>query len=469
MPADSRRASVIVIGGGISGLACAYRLLRLGQPVMLLESEPHPGGLIATAAHNGFLFESGPQSFQGTDTLLRLIAELGLDSELLRADPRAPRFVLRRGRLQKIPMSPQALLASSLLSFGSRWKIASEPFRRTKPPTNEEGEESVAAFVRRKFGHEILEYLVAPFVSGVYAGDPESLSLRAAFPTLDEWEREHGSVIRGAMKSRRKPAARNGPPPLCSFRGGIAALPRAMAAALGDSFRAGARVTAIHRAPSESLAQSETRAAYQLRIAGAGDAITAQAIVLATPAYAASHLLNDVSPAIARTLSGIAYAPVAVVAAGYAARQTARAVEGFGFLVPRSERLHTLGTVWNSSLFPGRAPQGNIVMTSFLGGATDPEIVARPDDEIAAIVHRENASILEISGAPIAAVVWKYPKALPQYNLGHAHIIAALREAARRTPGIFFTGNYLEGPAIGKCIEQGFSTAESIRDFLNKV
>src|SRR5580704_12422254 len=201
---------VIVIGAGVSGLACAYRLKQLGIPVILLEASACVGGLVGSVQKDGFLFESGPQSFQGAEPLLELIREVGIEGELQRADPRAPRFIYLRGKLQKIPMTPQALVASSLLGLKSRAKIVSEPFRRTKPPTEEE---SVADFVRRKFGHEILEYLVAPFVSGVYAGDPEKLSLKAAFPTLDEWERQYGSVLRGAMKSRPAKGAGNGPPP----------------------------------------------------------------------------------------------------------------------------------------------------------------------------------------------------------------------------------------------------------------
>src|SRR5580704_7135819 len=178
---------VAVIGAGISGLACAFRLQQLGVRVTLLEANERAGGLIDTIEKDGFLFESGPQSFQGTSTLFELIRQLGIEGELLKADPHAPRYIFLHGRLSKIPMSQQALLTSSLLGAGSRWRIASERFRSSKPPSEEE---SVAAFVRRKFGHEILEYLVAPFVSGVYAGDPEKLSLRAAFPALNEWERE---------------------------------------------------------------------------------------------------------------------------------------------------------------------------------------------------------------------------------------------------------------------------------------
>src|SRR5690348_11534069 len=236
MPETNR---VVVIGGGISGLTCAYRLKRLGADVKLLEASDDAGGLIGSIEQDGFLFERGPQSFQGTAPLIDLIRELGIESKLLEADPAAPRYVLRGGRLQKIPMSPPALIGSSLLGIGSRWRIVSEPFRRTTPPGHEE---SVAEFVRRKFGHEILEYLVSPFVSGVYAGDPEQLSLRAAFPSLEEWEKQFGSVLRGAMKSRPANGEKKKAPPLCSFRRGLSTLTDAIARQLGGSVRTRARV-----------------------------------------------------------------------------------------------------------------------------------------------------------------------------------------------------------------------------------
>src|SRR5580658_8030383 len=244
-------AKVAVIGAGISGLACAYRLQQFGLEVPVFESNSAAGGMIDSVEKDGMLFEAGAQSFQGTPELLELMRELGLDAQLQAADARAPRYVLLHGRLRKIPMSPQALLASTLLNPVSRWKIASEPFKKSQPPTEEE---SVAAFVRRKFGHEILEYLVAPFVSGVYAGDPEKLSLKAAFPTLDEWERQYGSVLRGALKSRPAREKRTGAPPLCSFGHGVAALPRAMAAKLGDALQYEARALSVHFSTQHSVA-----------------------------------------------------------------------------------------------------------------------------------------------------------------------------------------------------------------------
>jgi oxygen-dependent protoporphyrinogen oxidase len=448
----------IVIGAGISGLACAYRLKQLGIGVTLLEAQERAGGLIGTVKKDGFLFESGPQSFQGTDSLLHLIRELGIEGELQQADPRASRYILRDGRLQKIPMSPQGLLASSLLNPKSRWKIASEPFRRTAPPGKEE---SVADFVRRKFGHEILEYLVAPFVSGVYAGDPEKLSLRAAFPTLEEWERQYGSVVRGAMKSRPAKGERKGPPPLCSFRNGLATLMQALRQDLGEAFRERAAVNGIGRA-----AASDNKYEVLFTRNSVAKTISASAVVIATPAYTASHLVEAMSASMSQALSGIAYAPVAVVATGYHVQQIGVPLDGFGFLVPRSEKVRILGTVWNSSLFPGRAPEGFTVLTSFIGGATDLEIIEKSDSEIATIVGGDNARILGIEGPPVAQAVWKYTKALPQYNLGHGHIIEAARDAERALPGLFLAGNYLDGPAISKCVEQGFRTAESASSYL---
>jgi oxygen-dependent protoporphyrinogen oxidase len=452
--------TVVVIGGGISGLSCAYRLRQLDIPVILFEASPRAGGLMETVERDGFLFESGPQSFQGTPLLMQLIRELKLEGELCQGDARAPRYILRHGRMQKISMSPQALLAGSFLGPKSRWKIASEPFRRTKPPSEDE---SIANFVRRKFGNEILEYLVSPFVSGVYAGDPEKLSLRAAFPSLEEWERQYGSVLRGAMKSR-KASASTGPPPLCSFRRGTVTLTSSLAAALDGDVKTAAPVQAVLPGKLHSPG-------YEVRLEEKplpdGSPISAAAVVLAAPAYAASHIVRPLNNPLADTLSGIAYASVAVFAAGYYAKQAIIPPDGFGVLIPRSEKHRALGIIWNSSLFPGRAPEGQFTITSFLGGATDPGLLDESDNEIAAIAEKDISTILGITGQPITSALWRHPKAIPQYNLGHGHIVESLRSAERSLPGLFFAGNYLAGPSIGKCVENAFKTGEAVRDHLN--
>jgi oxygen-dependent protoporphyrinogen oxidase len=447
--------NVVIIGAGAAGLACGYRLQQLKIPFTIIEKSDFAGGLVRSSEQDGFLFEAGPQSFQGTETILQLIRELGIESDLQIADARAPRYVLKHGKMQKIPMTPQALVSSSLLTTKSRWNVISEPFRRARPPGEEE---SVADFVRRKFGHEILEYLVAPFVSGVYAGDPEKLSLKAAFPSLDEWERAHGSVLRGAIKSRRK--GPSGAPPLCSFRRGMASLPVALAQNLGPRLR-----TCV---PAKAVRQTEAsgRPGFEAEVERNGqvESIPCDAVVVATPAFVAAQLVRGISSDIARILSGIAYAPVAVVAAAYHLTQMNQPIKGFGVLIPRSEKVRTLGTVWNSSLFPDRAPRGLFTLTSFAGGATDPEIVSLSEPEIADIVHADNSHILGISGLPARLQVWRYERGLPQYNLGHGHIVAAIERSMGEIPGLFFAGNYMEGPSIGKCIETGFRTAESINN-----
>ena len=450
---------VVVIGGGISGLACAYKLQQGGVPVTLLESAERVGGLMGTVEKDGFLFETGPQSFQGSATLLQLIRELGIENELSTADAKAPRYVLRNGELMKIPMSPQAILSTSLLGLGSRWKVVSEPFHKTHPPSEEE---SVAKFVRRKFGHEILEYLVSPFVSGVYAGDPEQLSLRAAFPSLEEWERDYGSILRGAVKSRSgKPKQSAGAPPLCSFKHGVSTLANTIGSKLAGRLITGARADAIR--PCDTSAGASQ---IQFTQNGQQQTIAAHAVVVATPAPTASHLIEKIASSLVSTLSGIAYAPVAVVGLGYYSKQVGQPLDGFGVLIPRAEKIRTLGIIWNSSLFPGRAGEGHVAITGIVGGATDAGIIDESEDTIASIVQLDAEGVLDITGPPIASCVWKHPKALPQYNLGHGHAVQAIREGERATPGLFFTGNYLSGPSIGKCVEEGFATAASTLAYL---
>jgi len=451
---------VIVIGGGISGLACAYRLRELGIPVLLLEQSQRVGGVIDSVEQDGFLFELGPQSFLSTDLLLELIHALGLSGELLRADPDAPRYVLAGGKLHAVPMSPLGLLTTSLLRVGSKWRLLSEPLRRSRPP---EADESVADFVRRKFGAELLDYFVGPFVSGVYAGDPEKLSLRSAFPSAYQWEKAFGSVIRGAMKSR--PPKDKPRPALCSFARGVATLVRALDEKLRESLHCEVRVVSVSRAKTNGKSEFQLQVEKQ----GRTEPLTASAVIVATPTYVAGPLLASLSSSFPEHFARIEYAPVAVLGAGYRKEQVGGATNGFGFLVPRKEGLRLLGCVWNSSLFPGRAPEGMTNLTSFAGGATDPELCQLDDARIAEIMSGELAGALKISGSPVAQLVHRHSRALPQYNLGHGKIVAALRERAAGIPGLFLAGNYLSGPALGACVEQGFQTAQAVRDYLASI
>ena len=454
-------SKILVIGGGISGLACAWRLRQLGLPVLLLERSSHFGGVIDTIDQDGFRFDIGPQSFTNTPAVSEIIEELGLGGELLTADPRAPRYILKHGRLVPAPLNPSELVMSSLLSTRTKLRIISEPFRRTRPPQTDE---SIAAFVRRKFGADLLENLVAPFVSGVWAGDPEKLSLASSFPGVRRLEERHGSVIRGQIKQRRESGGKRAS--LCNFRGGVKTLVTALATKLLDSAIARAEITPIGRPAGTK--ESTFEVGYN--IGGATESISVHAIVMATPPDETARLLNGVAPGFGEILRRIEYAGVAQVSAGYGLEQinywnAEKGLEGFGFLVPRTEGLRLLGTVWNSALFAERAPHGMASFTSFLGGTTDPEIVSKSSDEIAAIAHSELTSVLGLTDVPASQRVTRWPRALPQYHIGHQNVMQSLRDLCSRTPGIFLAGNYFAGPSIGACIEHANEVARNVAQF----
>jgi oxygen-dependent protoporphyrinogen oxidase len=428
----------------------------LGIPALLFEKSDRFGGVISTAEQDGFLFEFGPQGVLLTPTVAELVEAVGMADEMLRADPRAPRFIYFGGKLVPAPMSPPALLKSSLLDLATKWRLASEPLRHSHPP---EFDESVAAFVRRKFGASLLDNLVAPFVSGVYAGDPEQLSLRAAFPQVHEWEKTHGSVLRGAIKQmRQKPKDGGERSGLVSFPRGVGSFLDALRARLGTSVHSGVSVNSVTLGDEGSGA----RFTLEIETGERRETIAASAVVIATEPHAAANLLRPISLQFERLLEPIAMVRVAMVAAGYRRKAVGHLLDGFGFLVPRKEGLRTLGTVWNSSLFPGRAPQGHVAMTSFVGGATDPEITTRPEEQIAATVHEELARVLQIREQPVVQRVHRYERALPQYNIGHTARIEQLEQLCRENPGIYVAGNYLGGPSFGACVERAFQVAREI-------
>jgi len=449
-----------IIGGGISGLTAAFHLRQLGTPVLLLEQAERLGGVLRTIEKDGFLIEAGPQSFLSSDPLLELVRSLGLESKLLLADPRATRYILLRGVLHPVRPGPPGLLTTPLLSSRTKLRLLSEPFRRSQPPASDE---SVAAFVRRRFGQEALENLVAPFVSGVYAGDPEKLSLRSAFPALYEWEKRYGSIIRGLLKSGRPKQKQ--PATLCSFTGGVEMLARALRDQLRDRIQTNTAVETIRRSKSNGSPQFEIHARINEKTA----TITSDVVVMATPADAAAKILSGASPQLQKLLNRIEYAAVMVLGQGYRREQVRRQLDGFGFLVPRKEGLRLLGTVWSSSLFPGRAPEGMVLLATFAGGTMDSRLLELGDEEVARTVEQELGQVLGIGGDPVTRVLWRHRRALPQYNLGHAEVVAALEEEAARLPGLFFTGNYFEGPSVPACIERATRTAHAAHQYLRSL
>ena len=450
---------VLIVGGGISGLVCAYELRKAGVDAHVVEAAAQPGGLIRSESRDGFLLELGPQSFSGTPALRALSSELGIGEQVAQAPASAPRYVLIDGALRSVPLSPPSFLTSSFFSARTKWKIAQDAFATTHPP---EDDESVAHFVRRKFGAELLERLVGPFVSGIYAGDPERLSLRAAFPQLYDAEQSAGSLIRGmrrAAKSRKGPRERA---TLMTFRGGNDTLVRALAAKIGPALRLGVHVLKIKMRSEPAKSKFEVRTSAS----GRDEIINAQNLVLASSAGVSGALLRDVNPAFEPVLTGVEYAPVAVVSLGYRRQDVSNPLHGFGFLVPRSSRLQVLGTVWNSSLFPGRAPAGHVLLTSFVGGATNPGAITLSAQQLGHLVHQELVPLLQIHAEPVFSHVRIYRQALPQYNVGHTDRLRALERLRREISGLVLIGNYLSGPAIGNCVELAMATAETLRNQL---
>jgi len=449
----------VIVGGGISGLVCAYELRKAGVPAQLFEASPRLGGVIRSERCEGYLLELGPQSFSGTPALDALCSELGINRELVQAPARAPRYVLVDGALRPVPLDPPALLTSSLLSAGTKKTIARDLFGKTQPPMQDE---SLANFVRRKFSAELLDRLVGPFVSGIYAGDPERLSLRSAFPQVYEAEKSTGSVIRGLKRASKSSKSPKTGPTLFSFREGNESLIRALQAKLGGAARVGAEVF--------GLKHGAVGGTFELKTRGSGqeETFTADKVILATPTDIAGRLFHEISADLDQHLGAIECAPVGIVSLGYPQNAVGHSLNGFGFLVPRSAGRRLLGTVWNSSLFPGRTPAGQVLLTGFVGGATDPQAVAQPTAEVVKIVAGELAAILAISGAPNFTHVEIYPRALPQYNLGHSERLASIEKSRKATPGLWLIGNYLRGPSIGACVEQAQAVAAQVLSRLKR-
>ncbi|MEP6994279.1 MAG: protoporphyrinogen oxidase [Acidobacteriota bacterium] len=436
----------IVVGAGLSGLSAAHALARRGGDVLVLEASDRAGGVVRTQRRDGFLLELGPNTVRPSAAIWGLIQELGLANEVLVADPRSPRFIDFGGTLHAVPMSPGALLGTRLLSTAGKLRLVAEPFH----PAGADPEESIRDFAARRLGAEVADRLVAPFVAGIFAGDAAKLSAAAAFPTLGRWEREHGSLFRGAMAARRdrkQEAVAGAPKGLLALRQGLEALPRALAAALGPAVRFGAPVRAVAPRGNGWIVQT------------VGDKISADRLILAAPAHRVGALISGFAPEAALALAGIPHPPLAVLHLSWAEASLARPLRGFGHLVAESPNRRILGAVWSSSLFPGRAPAGQSLLTVFMGGSRDSAALALPDEELVATAARDLASEGLVRGAPQPLRVTRWSQAIPQYERGHSQRLAALTETERRFPSLRFAGNYRGGVSVSDVIAGGMAAA----------
>ena len=456
--------AVAVVGGGITGLAAAFELHRREVPFVLLEGSPRLGGMIRTETVDGFTIDAGPDSLLvHKPAALTLCRELGLGPRLVpTGEPRAA-YVLRRGRLRRlgrasvlgIPTRPGPLFLDGPLSSRGRLRMALDLAR---PARQAEEDESVAAFFRRRFGSEAVDFLAEPLLAGIHAGDVERLSVRALFPTLVEAERSDGSVVRGLRRQSAGRARRGGGDgPFRSLPGGLGELVAAVSRTLpAESVRCGCAAREVAGDGPFRITLSD------------GGAVVARQVLLAVPARAAAALLEPLDAEASRLCAAIRHTSTATVVLAYPRDAVGRPVRGSGFVVPRVERgatgLSIMAATAVSSKWPGRAPEGRALFRGFVGGAHDPEALAAPDDELVDRVHRDLARVLRVTATPTLARVYRWPHANPQHEVGHLTRVTAIDARLDRLPGLHLTGAAFRGVGIPDCIAAGRSAAGAAAD-----
>jgi protoporphyrinogen/coproporphyrinogen III oxidase len=447
-------AAVAIIGAGVAGLTAAYHLKRRGFRVVVYEATDRAGGVVMTERRDGYLAELGPNSLTvGRGRVGEVLSQLGLEASRVEAPREArKRYIVRKSKLVPLPTTPSQLLTTRLLSNGAKLAIFGEPLVE---PGDSPMEESVATFVRRRFNQEVLDYVANPFIAGIFAGDPEQLSARHALPRLHDLEHTHGSVVKALGQMMRaggeKPGS-PGPAGLMSFAGGLQEIPDALMRELRSEIRFKAPVIQLRRAPRGWT----VNAAYQASELYDG-------VIYAAPA----HCADDVDLAFEggdrlKTLTSISHPPVAVLALGFRREEVAHKLDGFGLLVPDVERRNLLGVIFSSTLFPGRAPGGHVLLTSFVGGVRNPDLANADLTTLTARVMDDLRLLLGVRGEPTFRAFQLWPKAIPQYTLSYGRFKDIMDEAERRNPGLGLTGSYRDGVALGDVISAADQTAERI-------
>ena len=445
---------IAVLGGGVTGLATASTLARRGHRVRLFDSSDHLGGAVQTeVTSDGWLSEAGPNSLLlGDPEVRKLFETLNLGSQLQTARPEAKnRYLVRDGQLMAAPSSPGSFFSSRLFSTGAKFRIFAELLKRPRTRTTDI---SLAAFIESHFGQEIVDYALQPFVSGVYAGNPAKLSAKHAFPQLWESEQHRGSVIRGMMAAGKARKARGEPRPgIISFERGLQTLPDAMAAQLpAGSIELRARVeTLIGDGPWKVIWSRD----------GITTTETFSSVVLALPALALSRLtVGPLGERPLASLDAIEYPSVASLFLGYRRNQVKHPLDGFGVLIPAVERRQILGVLFSSSLFPGRAPADHVALTIMLGGSAHPERAQLDTPAALNLVKPELASLLGVSGDPTILRHHRWPRAIPQYNLGYERFLELIERTEIAHPGLIIGGHVRDGISLSSCLVAGLRLAE---------
>ncbi len=458
---------IVIVGAGISGLCTAHYLIKelsaagRAAEIVLFESEDVPGGKMRTVREDGFNMEWGPNGFlTNKPHSLELVKELGIEDRLARSSDLArKRFIYSGGTLHRLPENPQAFFKSNLLSLRGRLRIVGELFAPGPP---EGVDESLGDFARRRLGPEALEKLIDPMVTGIYAGDPDRMSLRACFPLIYDLEKKYGGLVKGMIalqKERRRAGVKQemsaGPGGvLMSFDGGVQTLTDVLAERLSEGLHV--------RAPVDRIERRGGRIVLSLTEDGLRGELDTNAVIVATPAYAAAAILSPLDAALRDALASIPYSPISVVALGYGKAAVGNSLDGFGFLIPRGEKRKILGALWDSSVFPNRAPEGKALIRAMVGGVRAPELAALPPRDLIELARAELQVTMGISAEPVLFRAFFHEKGIPQYLVGHGKVLEAIDGRLAAQPGVFLSNNAYRGIALNDCVLQSRLAAERI-------
>ena len=452
---------VAVIGGGITGLTAAYRLVEQGHEVTLFEAADRVGGVIQTIRRDGFLAECGPNTLLETSPKIsQLLKDLDLEKRRLDPNPDSDaRYILRNGEPNAMASGPMGFLTGKLFTWRAKLALLREPFIRA---SSSNAEESLAEFVRRRLGQEFLDYAINPFVAGIYAGDPHQLSVKEAFPKIWELEQKYGSLIKGqicgAKERKRSGTVSKDRAPKLSFDDGLQVLTDRLAETLGDRIRLKSSVNGLNRVGENEIG-----------VKVAEETKTFDGVLLAMPAYRLAELEFPGGEKALSELSEVIYPPVASVVLGFKRDEVAHSLSGFGTLNPEVEKVKTLGTIFSSSLFPGRAPEGCVTLTSYVGGMRSPDLAMQSSEEIVALTVEDLRAIYGISGEPVFEQVFPYPKAIPQYVVGYRRFRDLMTHCEAAHPGIFVAGHCRDGISLADSIVSGAEIAERIGSYFDKI
>ena len=461
---------VLILGGGISGLSTAWLLDKqareagLSLDICLLEQEQQPGGKIKSVREDGFLCEWGPNGFlDSKPQTLDLCTALGISHRLHRSNDNArKRFIFTGGQLHRLPENGPSFLKSTLLSWPGKFRLLGEPFA-ANPPGNDE---TLADFGRRRLGAEALQKLIAPMASGIFAGDPETMSLVSCFPRIAELEREYGGLFMAmiALAKKKKQERKEGKisssaagpgGTLTSFKEGIQFLTDTLATQLGERVKTG--VTAIDI--------SRNTQGWEVRTSD-GTVHQADLVISAAPAYAAAALLGTVDTPLTETLCQIPYSTLNVVCCGYQTAGLGHPLDGFGYLVPKEEGRTVLGTLWDSSMFEERAPTGMALLRSMAGGACKPELLELPEADLLQRVRDDLQAAMGITQNPCFSRIIRHQQAIPQYVVGHGKRLEAIEGRLGTLPGLLLTGNAFKGVGLNDCVAASQATVDKAMAFL---